>query len=83
MKSLNQETYHSPGGFRHVPACSQAGSESVGFHGDLLGFKQDMVIFHGFFMGPNFYIAPPPQKTLRKFMEFWKFWGHQKIDPST
>ena len=28
VKSLNQETYHSPGGFRHVPA--EAGSESVG-----------------------------------------------------
>jgi hypothetical protein len=49
VKSLNQETYHSPGGFRHVPA--EAGSESLGFHGDLLGFKQEMVIFHGIFHG--------------------------------
>lgn len=49
VKSLHQETYHSPGGFRHVPA--EAGSESLGFHGDLLGFKQEMVIFHGIFHG--------------------------------
>ena len=80
VKSLNQETYHSPGGFRHVPA--EAGSESVGFHGDLLGFKQWFMVISWDFMGSNYNIAPPPQKILRKFKETWKLSGHQKIERS-